>query len=71
MSEIDDLMSLDPLGLSEQDIDKIIAHQRAQRARFEAGEKPKREKGPSIDISGVISAMTAKAPVVGMPKRRL
>lgn len=36
-SELDELISRDPLDLSAQDIDKIIAFQRAARARREAG----------------------------------
>src|SRR5207253_5326650 len=41
-SELDDLISRDPLDLSAQDIDAIIAMQRQYRARLEAGVKPKR-----------------------------
>jgi hypothetical protein len=36
-SELDELISRDPLKLSAQDIDRIIAFQRAARARREAG----------------------------------
>lgn len=36
-SELDELISRDPLDLSAQDIDRIIAFQRAARARREAG----------------------------------
>ena len=41
-NEIDTLMALDPLELSAQDIDAIIAYQRQARARREAGGKTKR-----------------------------
>lgn len=36
-SELDELISRDPLDLSAQDIDKIIAFQRQARARRESG----------------------------------
>ena len=36
-SELDELISRDPLELSAQDIDKIIAFQRQARARRESG----------------------------------
>lgn len=41
-SELDELMARDPLELSAQDIDKIIAFQRAARARREGGAKTKK-----------------------------
>lgn len=58
MSEIDDLMHLDPLKLSEQDLDKIIAYQRKQRQNFELGIKPKKETGPKVSLDSVIGALT-------------
>jgi hypothetical protein len=47
MSEIDDLMNLDPLELekSPQALDKIIDWMRKQRANFESGIKPKKGEG--------------------------
>ncbi len=42
--DIDTLMARDPLDLSSQDIDAIIAFHRAQRARRAAGEKPTKPK---------------------------
>ena len=44
MSELDELMSRDPLELSAQDIDKIIAYQRQARARRESGERTRKPK---------------------------
>lgn len=41
-SELDELISRDPLELSAQDIDKIIAFQRAARARRESGGRTKK-----------------------------
>jgi hypothetical protein len=49
-NEIDELMNLDPLDLSAQDIDAIVAFQRKARANFEAGVKPKKETGPKTKL---------------------
>lgn len=72
MSEIDDLMNLDPLGLSSQDVDKIIAYQRKQKQNFELGIKPKKEKGASVSLDNVLSALKVNAPeAVATVKRRI
>ncbi len=42
MTDLDELMSKDPLALSDQDIDEIIAYQRKTRAQREGGVKPKK-----------------------------
>lgn len=61
-SELDELMSRDPLNLSAQDIDKIIAFQRAARARRESGARTKKEytsvQGQSLDLAklGLVKA---------------
>ncbi len=65
---IDQLMDLDPLGLSDQHIDKIIAYQRKMRADFEAGVKPKRDQGPKSNVD-LVSAL-GLAPKVGPVTRR-
>ena len=61
-SELDELMQRDPLSLSSQDIDKIIAFQRQARARREAG-PTKRGKSDLKDGSGIdlVSLVTKKA----------
>jgi hypothetical protein len=65
-SELDELMSRDPLNLSAQDIDSIIAYQRQQRARREAGGKTKRLKAgdaPSgIDLVSLVTKQAPKPP---------
>lgn len=43
VSSIDMLMSLDPLDLTEQDLDAIIAYQRRHRHNLEGGAKPTRK----------------------------
>ena len=72
-SELDELMSRDPLNLSATDIDKIIAYQRQARAQREGGVKPKRsakEAGISgaVDlvalVKGTVAPPTAPAPAL-------
>lgn len=49
-NDVDLLMSLDPLELTKQDLDVIIAYHRNQRALRESGArgaKPKKDAGPS------------------------
>jgi hypothetical protein len=53
MSDLDELMSRDPIDLSAQDIDAIIAFHRAQRARKASGEKPAKTASASVDISSI------------------
>ena len=56
-NEIDRLMSLDPLELSAQDIDEIIAYQRKARAAFDSGVKPKRGSSsppPTLAALGLV-----------------
>lgn len=73
-SELDLLMSLDPLNTSEQDFDQIIAYERQARLEFELGVKaPKKDKGVTFDMNKVLSAL---APAAVVPqstpgKRRL
>lgn len=52
-SELDELMSRDPLELSAQDIDKIIAYQRQQRARREAGGGRAKKAKAEVQTSGI------------------
>lgn len=54
-NELDRVMDLDPLSLSEQDLEKIVAYERKMQGDFEAGIKPKKsgsEKGP-IDLAAL------------------
>lgn len=63
MSDLDDLMYKDPLELSAQDIDAIIAYHRNIRAKKAAGEKP--TKPAAVDISSILSKIkTTNAPKV-------
>lgn len=67
-SEIDALMDLDPLSLTAENIDEIIAYHRKARA---GGPKPKKDSGPKLDISALVQGMTESAPsVAGKIRRR-
>lgn len=72
-SELDLLMSLDPLLMSDQDIDKIIEYERRQRLEFEMGVKtPKKDKGIKIDIGKTVAALTAGlVPTQTIQRRKL
>jgi hypothetical protein len=59
---IDELMSLDPLSLTSENIDQIITHHRRARANAASGKKAQRETGPKIDIAGVMAGLTGEAP---------
>ena len=69
MTDLDDLMSRDPLNLSDQDIAEIIAYHRNQRARKASGERPTKTASASIDISSLAKKLV-KAPSVGKIERR-
>ena len=72
MSDLDELMSRDPLDLSAQDIDKIIDYHRTQRARRASGEKPSKPASASIDISAITQKLVqATKPAVTIARRKL
>jgi hypothetical protein len=50
MKDLDMLMNEDPLNLSDQDIDDIIAYQRKARGEFDDGKKSKKADGPKVDL---------------------
>lgn len=68
-SEIDELMDKDPMQLSKQDLDAIIAYHRKAQANFVSGVKPKKEKGPSVDLSGVVQSLTNTPQAVPIKRR--
>lgn len=65
-NDIDLLMSLDPLDMSKQDIDKIIAYHRNQRALKESGARTraKKDTGPSQKIDLQKLGLVAAAPKI-------
>jgi hypothetical protein len=73
INDIDTLMASDPLGLSRQDLDRIIAYQRKQRAAREAGvktKKPRGEAAPAVSIEQLLSGLPKAAPKPSTMKRR-
>lgn len=69
-TDLNVLMALDPLELTRQDRNEIIAHQRKMRAQREAGVKVKKVKegAPSIDIKALMG--TVPKPAAGSTIRR-
>lgn len=59
---INEVMSLDPLELAEQDLNKIIAYSRKQRLLIDSGKRPKRGAKPEseeeIDLQALGLAKT-------------
>ena len=51
--DLDELMNEDPLNLSEQDIDDIIAYNRKARGEFDDGKKVAKPSGPKVDLVGL------------------
>jgi len=64
------LMSLDPLDLTKQDLDKIIAYQRKQRMVREAGGRTKKATGeaPAVDIKALMSKIVKPSTITIAPK---
>lgn len=72
-NDIDALMAEDPLQLSRQDLDRIIAYQRKQRASREAGvrtKKPRGEAAPAVSIEQLLGSLPKSAPTGPAMKRR-
>lgn len=70
-SELDELMMRDPLALTSEDIDKIIAYQRQARAQREAPNGGRRRKSDLVDMSGQaldLSALGLVKPTTPAPK---
>ena len=62
VNTIDELMSLDPLSLTSDNIDAIIAYHRKARASAIPGKRPaKGDSGPKLDPAEFIAKMTGGA----------
>lgn len=69
-SELDELMSRDPLDMTSDDIDKIIAYQRQARAQREGAPKGRKrsdladmtDKPLDLTLLGLAKPTTAPAP---------
>ena len=61
-SDLDLLMSMDPLQLSSQDLDRIIAYQRKMRAQREAGVRTRKPRevstsgAPKLDLKSLMAS---------------
>lgn len=74
-TDLDELMSLDPLGLTKADLDSIISYHRANRAKEGADGKmprgkralPSAEK-PKMDLGTLLQGMTKKDGPAPAPK---
>lgn len=73
-NDVDELMSIDPLNLSKQNLDRIIAYQRKQRTQREQGvktKKPRSESQPSIQLSELLAGLpSAPQPKPGTSIKR-
>lgn len=67
-NEIDELMDLDPLEMTKENIDQIIAYHRKARLNAEAGIKPTKEAGPKAKVDLVAMGLLPKAEPI---KRRM
>ena len=56
-NEIDLLMTLDPLDLTQQDIQKIVAYQRKLRGMYDAGEKPQKQGIEAVKGSALLDKL--------------
>jgi len=68
-SELDELISRDPLELSALDIDKIIAMQRNYRAQREAPKGGRKPKAPTQTIDLAAALGLVKPPSVITPPK--
>ncbi len=72
-NDIDALMAIDPLELSRQDLDRIIAYQRKQRTLREQGARPKKSRGepaPVMQLSELLASLPKAPPKPSTMKRR-
>jgi hypothetical protein len=70
-TDLNVLMSLDPLELTRQDRDQIIAYQRKQRAQRESGVKVKKVKegAPTVDIKALMGTVPKPTPGTSIRRR--
>jgi len=70
VNTIDALMDLDPLSLTSENIESIIAYHRKARANAASGTKAKKDTGPKVDISSVMAGLTGATEVKPIVRRR-
>lgn len=71
MTDLDELMNKDPLDLSDQDIDEIIAYQRKMRTQRESGIKVgKANSKPAVKLDlAALGLIKPKAQAPAMKRR--
>lgn len=65
-SDLDNIMDLDPLKMTSDNIDGVIAYVRKNRAT--AGTKAKKETGPKAEGSSLLDMLGLKKPKPEAPK---
>lgn len=60
MSDLDNLMNLDPCDMTSEDIAAVVNHHRKQRQLIAQGVKPKKDTGPKTDISAIMNRLSVK-----------
>lgn len=68
-NEIDELMSLDPLTMTVDDLDAIIAYHRKNRANAELGIKPPKASGPKLKLDLKAMGLIQPKPVESVKRR--
>ena len=66
-NEIDELMDMDPMDMSEGHLDAIIAYHRNNRAQLASGGKPKKETGPKKELASVLKNILGPAKATPLP----
>ena len=72
-NDLDTLMAIDPLDLSKQDLDRIIAYQRKQRTMREQGLRPEKSRGEApaaVQLSELLAGLPKATPKPSTMKRR-
>jgi len=62
-NEIDQLMTLDPLDLTMDDLTKLVAYQRRMRGLHEAGIKPEKQGLETVKGSALLDKLKMVKPV--------
>jgi len=68
-NEIDLLMTLDPLDLRKDDIDKLVAYQRRMRSLYEAGVKPEKQALDTVKGSALLDKLRIVKPKAPIQRR--
>lgn len=62
-NEIDLLMTLDPLDLTVEDVDKLVAYERRMRALYASGQKPEKQGLETVKGSALLDKLKLTKPV--------